>query len=103
PTPTPTTKTKDCFDGDCLLEVDGPIDIKLDRKTFYYPELSSVSVDNNSLTYHVEYPHGRGAQQVLSPGGGGSFGFRDRTPVDVKLVSIKNGKAILSLTPGKHP
>jgi hypothetical protein len=102
PTRTPTTKIKDCFDGDCLLEVDGPVDIKLDKKTFYYPEFSIVSVDENSLTYYVEYPHGGGAQQVLSPGGGGSFAFRDNTPVEVKLVSVKDGKALLSLTPGRR-
>ncbi|MBA9002964.1 hypothetical protein [Thermomonospora cellulosilytica] len=103
PTRTPTTETEDCFDGDCLLEVTRPVDIELDRKKFYYPGFSVVSVDENSLTYHVEYPHGGGAEQVLSPGGGSSFGFRDNPSVEVRLVSIKDGKALLSISPGTSP
>lgn len=98
-----TSKVKDCFDGDCLLQVSKPVDIRLDTKKFYYPELAIVAVDASGISYRVDYPHGGSAQQVLSPGSGSSFGFRSYTPVEVKLVSINKRKALIAISPGKHP
>ncbi|MFI7639363.1 hypothetical protein [Nonomuraea sp. NPDC049400] len=110
PTPTPeatpsrkpTSRIKDCFDGDCLLKVSRPVTIPLNAKKFYYPKFEIVSVKSKTLTYWVEYPHGGGAQQVMGEGSRSSFGFRSRTPVEVSLVSIEKGKALLSISPGKR-
>lgn len=97
----PTSNPKDCFDGDCTLELSKPVAIRLDTKVFYYPEMTVVAVGSDRLTYRVDYPHGGGAQQTLSPGGSSAFGFRSHTRVEVKLVSITKGTALLSLAPGK--
>ncbi|MEU9791785.1 hypothetical protein AB0E27_14370 [Streptomyces sparsogenes] len=108
PSPSATTRTaapttsnpKDCFDGYCTLKLSKPLTIRLDTKKFYYPEMTVVAVGPDSLTYRVDYPHGGGAQQILSPGGGSAFGFRSHTTVEVKLVSITGGTALLALSPG---
>jgi hypothetical protein len=102
PSRKPTSRIKDCFDGDCLLKVSGPVTIPLNAKKFYYPKFEVVSVKSKTLTYWVEYPHGGGAQQVMGKGARSSFGFRSRTPVEVSLVSIEKGKALLSISPGKR-
>ncbi|MFI6290824.1 hypothetical protein ACIBEJ_04525 [Nonomuraea sp. NPDC050790] len=101
PTREPTTKVKDCYDGDCLLKLSKPVTIWLNAKKFYYPKFEIVAVKADRITFWVEYPHGGGAEQTLGEGGGSSFSFRDRTPVDVTLVSIRNGRAVLSVSPGK--
>lgn len=100
PAKTPTSNVKDCFDADCALIVSKPIGIPLDTKLFYYPELTVVAITSNSVTYRVDYPHGGRAEQSLSPGGQGQFGFRSFTPVEVGLDSITDGTAILVLSPG---
>lgn len=99
----PTTRVSDCFDGECLLKVSKPVDIRLNAKKYYYPEMSIVAIDAKSITYTVDYPHGGGAQQVLGPGGGGGFGFRSYPSVKVTLVSIKKGTALVSISPEKRP
>ncbi|TDD91463.1 hypothetical protein [Actinomadura rubrisoli] len=77
------------------------MDIRLDAKKFHYPEMSIVAVNARTIAYEVPYPGGGGAQQVLGPGGSSSFGFRSRPSVEVTLVSIKKGTALISLSPGK--
>ncbi|SEG88349.1 hypothetical protein SAMN05444920_106226 [Nonomuraea solani] len=109
PTPTstpspsrkPTTKVKDCYDADCLLKLSRPVTIRLNAKKFYYPKFEIVAVSAKTITYVVEYPHGGGAQQVLGKGGSSGFGFRDRPTVEVTLVSIRKGQALLSISPRK--
>ncbi|MFI6540725.1 hypothetical protein ACIBHY_50280 [Nonomuraea sp. NPDC050547] len=108
PTPSPsptrqaTTKVKDCFDGDCLLKLSKPVTIRLNAKKFYYPKFEVVAIDARTITYRVEYPHGGGSEQRLGEGGGGGFAFRKHTPVEVRLVSIKKGQALLSVSPGER-
>ncbi|MFI6904860.1 hypothetical protein ACIBKY_26595 [Nonomuraea sp. NPDC050394] len=107
PTPSPsptreaTTKVKDCFDGDCLLKLSKPVTIRLNAKKFYYPKFEVVAIDADTITYRVDYPHGGGSEQRLGEGGGGAFAFRKHTPVEVRLVSIKKGRALLSVSPGE--
>lgn len=101
PSEPPTSDVKDCRDGTCLLKVDGPVRIPLDKKRFHYSSLRVVDVTSSSLSYQVPYPNGGGSSQTLSPGGGGAFGFRTRPSIAVKLVSMKDGKGLLSLTAGK--
>lgn len=96
----PTTKVKDCFDGDCLLKVTEPVDIKLDAKKYYYKKIQIVDVGEKTMTYVVDYPHGGGAQQMLGPGGSSSFGFRSYPSINVTLVSAKKGRLLVSITPG---
>ncbi|AXK36835.1 hypothetical protein DVA86_34155 [Streptomyces armeniacus] len=96
-----TSDPKDCFDADCRLKVSGPTTIRLDAEKFHYPALNVVEVGRDSLRYQVDYPQGGGAEQILGPGGSGSFGFRSQPPVEVKLESVKGGTALLALTPGK--
>ncbi|MBB5078996.1 hypothetical protein [Nonomuraea endophytica] len=102
PSREPTTKVKACFDGDCLLKLSKPVTIRLNAKKFYYPKLEVVAIDKDTITYWVEYPHGGGVEQRLGEGGGSSFAFRENTPVEVKLVSITKGQALLSLSPGER-
>ncbi|GAA3154621.1 hypothetical protein GCM10020001_092870 [Nonomuraea salmonea] len=107
PSPSPTKKRKatsrvrDCFDGDCLLRVSRPVTIRLNAKKFYYRQFHILDVGKSSITYLVEYPHGGGAQATLGKGGTSSFGFRKRPTVEVSLVSVKKGRALVSITAGK--
>lgn len=92
---------RDCFDGDCLLRVSRPVTIRLNAKKFYYRQFHILDVGKSSITYLVEYPHGGGAQATLGKGGTSSFGFRKRPTVEVSLVSVKKGRALVSITAGK--
>ncbi|MEU4832673.1 hypothetical protein [Streptosporangium sp. NPDC023615] len=102
PSRKPTTRVKDCFDGDCLLKLSEPVTIRLNAKKFHYPRFKVVAVKANTITYWVEHANGGGAWQTLGEGGSSSFSFRERTPVEVSLVSIKKGRALLSISPGKR-
>ncbi|MEV1169504.1 hypothetical protein [Nonomuraea sp. NPDC049784] len=84
------------------MKLSRPVTIRLDAKKFSYPKFEVVAVKANTITYWMEYPHGGGAQQVLGKGASSSLGFRSRTPVEVSLVSIEKGKALLSISPGKR-
>lgn len=101
PTEPPTSDVKDCRDGTCLLKVSGPVRVPLNKKKFHYSSLRVVDVTSSSLSYQVPYPNGGGSSQTLSPGGGGAFGFRTSPSIAVKLVSMKHGHGLLSLTAGK--
>ncbi|GAA4861317.1 hypothetical protein [Saccharopolyspora cebuensis] len=101
PTPEPpSTDVAECFDADCTLAVTGPITIPLDPARFHYPEMSVRSVTPDFLAYDVTSPAGGVAiLSRLGPGGGGSFGSRGHTTVQVKLESLDDGTTVVVLTP----
>jgi hypothetical protein len=100
PSPTPGSDVKACFDGDCLLTVTRPIKIPLDAKRYYYPVFAITAVTPDRIGYRVDYPNGGHAEQWLGQGGSSSFGSRSHTQVNVRLVSITRGRAVLAISPG---
>ena len=100
PTQPATRDVRDCYDADCTLLVTKPLRIPLNAKLFHYPAVIVESLAGGTLTYRVDYPQGGMSEAHLSPGNSSSFGYRSATPITVKLLSLKHGTAILSLTPG---
>lgn len=94
----PTSNVKDCYDGNCTLILSGPKRIPLNAKIFHFPAVRVVSITRDTLTYRVDSPGGGLSEASLSPGGGSSFGFRSFPAVQVTLISIEKGKAVLAVS-----
>lgn len=82
----PTSDIHDCYDGNRLLKVSDPVRIPLNKKKFHYSSMQVVEVTPSGLRFHVPYPNGGGT----------------RPSIEVKLISMKRGKGLLSLTAQKH-
>jgi hypothetical protein len=80
------------------LAVTKAVKIPLDAARFYYPAMSVVSVTPESLTYRIDPPHGGRLQSSVGLGGGGAFGFRDHTHLQVRFESV-GGRSVLVLSP----
>ncbi|WP_157358855.1 hypothetical protein [Amycolatopsis sp. ATCC 39116] len=96
----PSSKVRDCFDGDCTLLLSKPTTIPLDAARFHYASMRVTAISADGLTFSVTYPQGGGAQSSIGPGlGGASFGFRGSPSIEVGLTLV-DGKPALVLQPG---
>ncbi|WP_198958220.1 hypothetical protein [Amycolatopsis sp. KNN50.9b] len=96
----PSSKVRDCFDGDCTLLLAKPTTIPLDAKRFHYSSMRVTAFSADSLSFAVTYPQGGGTQSSIGPGlGSASFGFRGSPSIEVGLTLV-DGKPALVLQPG---
>ena len=96
----PSTNPEDCFDGDCVLVLAGPLRIRLNAKKLYYSSMLVIAISAKELSYSVTYPRGGGARASVGPGlAGSTFGFRGFPAVEVGLTLV-GGKPALVLQRG---
>lgn len=111
PTPSPTHREKAtsnihaCYDGTCVLKVRGEVTIPLNKKKFSYSEVQIEKFSSDGLTYFVPFGGGGGASGELGPnpsGSGAEFGKTGHPFIEIGVISIKHGTALLSLRAKPH-